>query len=111
MTQVQNVFNMSDHGMKGTMSELERRKFTAEEGDHLTLLNGEPTFFISAMVVTDQQHIMHSCVMAKKTNSGAVTTGSTTRRSCAPCLSASSLKSTWTASVSRWSAVRVMGRG
>ena len=41
MTQVQNVFNMSDHGMKGTMSELERRKFTAEEGDHLTLLNGE----------------------------------------------------------------------
>ena len=40
MTQVQNVFNMSDSGMKGTMSELERRKFTAEEGDHLTLLNG-----------------------------------------------------------------------
>lgn len=29
---VQNVFNMTTGGMKGTMSELERRKFTAEEG-------------------------------------------------------------------------------
>lgn len=44
MTQVQNVFNMSDSGMKGTMSELERRKFTAEEGDHLTLLNAYNAF-------------------------------------------------------------------
>jgi hypothetical protein len=24
------------------MGEIQRRKFTAEEGDHLTLLNGEP---------------------------------------------------------------------
>jgi ATP-dependent RNA helicase DDX35 len=27
-------------GASGAMGEIERRKFTAEEGDHLTLLNG-----------------------------------------------------------------------
>ncbi|ORY22759.1 pre-mRNA splicing factor [Naematelia encephala] len=44
MTQVQNVFNMSDGGNKAMLSELERRKFTAEEGDHLTLLNAYNAF-------------------------------------------------------------------
>lgn len=49
MTSVQGVFNMPDGGpnsTKGALAEVERRKFTAEEGDHLTLLNGEsPLFF------------------------------------------------------------------
>lgn len=43
MTSVQGVFNMPDGGpntTKGALAEVERRKFTAEEGDHLTLLNG-----------------------------------------------------------------------
>lgn len=44
MTSVQNVFNMSDGGLRGAMSEVERRKFTAEEGDHLTLLNAYNAF-------------------------------------------------------------------
>jgi len=38
MTSVQDVFIIPD-GAVGAMAELERRKFTAEEGDHLTLLN------------------------------------------------------------------------
>ncbi|EPQ58523.1 P-loop containing nucleoside triphosphate hydrolase protein [Gloeophyllum trabeum ATCC 11539] len=38
MTAVQNVFVIPD-GADGALAELERRKFTAEEGDHLTLLN------------------------------------------------------------------------
>ncbi|OCB91383.1 P-loop containing nucleoside triphosphate hydrolase protein [Sanghuangporus baumii] len=40
MTAVQDVFIIPD-GSAGALAELERRKFTAEEGDHLTLLNGE----------------------------------------------------------------------
>ena len=36
--EIQNVFVMGDGG--DISGELERRKFTAEEGDHLTLLNG-----------------------------------------------------------------------
>ncbi|KAL0581787.1 hypothetical protein V5O48_000264 [Marasmius crinis-equi] len=39
MTAVQDVFIIRD-GAPGALDELERRKFTAEEGDHLTLLNG-----------------------------------------------------------------------
>ncbi|KAJ3922161.1 P-loop containing nucleoside triphosphate hydrolase protein [Lentinula edodes] len=39
MTSVQDVFIIPD-GAPGALAELERRKFTAEEGDHLTLLNG-----------------------------------------------------------------------
>jgi ATP-dependent RNA helicase DDX35 len=38
---MQNVFITPEGGIKATMAELERRKFTAEEGDHLTMLNGE----------------------------------------------------------------------
>ncbi|KAF9511154.1 hypothetical protein BS47DRAFT_1363993 [Hydnum rufescens UP504] len=38
MTSVQDVFVIPD-GAAGALAELERRKFTAEEGDHLTLLN------------------------------------------------------------------------
>ncbi|KAJ7734918.1 P-loop containing nucleoside triphosphate hydrolase protein [Mycena maculata] len=38
MTSVQDVFVIPD-GAPGALAELERRKFTAEEGDHLTLLN------------------------------------------------------------------------
>ncbi|KAL7414009.1 P-loop containing nucleoside triphosphate hydrolase protein [Mrakia frigida] len=38
MTSVQNVFITGD-GQAGALAELEKRKFTAEEGDHLTLLN------------------------------------------------------------------------
>ncbi|KAL5490132.1 hypothetical protein ACEPAI_4965 [Sanghuangporus weigelae] len=38
MTAVQDVFIIPD-GSAGALAELERRKFTAEEGDHLTLLN------------------------------------------------------------------------
>ncbi|KAF8321627.1 P-loop containing nucleoside triphosphate hydrolase protein [Clavulina sp. PMI_390] len=38
MTSVQDVFIIRD-GAQGALDELERRKFTAEEGDHLTLLN------------------------------------------------------------------------
>ncbi|KAL4246497.1 P-loop containing nucleoside triphosphate hydrolase [Abortiporus biennis] len=38
MTTVQDVFIIPD-GSAGALAELERRKFTAEEGDHLTLLN------------------------------------------------------------------------
>lgn len=42
MTSVTGVFNMPEgSGTKAAMAEVERRKFTAEEGDHLTLLNGE----------------------------------------------------------------------
>lgn len=39
MTSVQNVF-ITGEGAEGAMGDIERRKFTAEEGDHLTLLNG-----------------------------------------------------------------------
>lgn len=38
MTSVQSVFLIAE-GAAGAVGELERRKFTAEEGDHLTLLN------------------------------------------------------------------------
>ncbi|EJT46062.1 pre-mRNA splicing factor [Trichosporon asahii var. asahii CBS 2479] len=47
MTSVQGVFNMPDGGpntTKGALAEVERRKFTAEEGDHLTLLNAYNAF-------------------------------------------------------------------
>ncbi|KAJ7070332.1 P-loop containing nucleoside triphosphate hydrolase protein [Mycena belliarum] len=43
MTSVQDVFVIPD-GAQGALAELERRKFTAEEGDHLTLLNGMPSY-------------------------------------------------------------------
>ncbi|KAK0483367.1 P-loop containing nucleoside triphosphate hydrolase protein [Armillaria novae-zelandiae] len=43
MTAVQDVFIISD-GAPGALAELERRKFTAEEGDHLTLLNAYNAF-------------------------------------------------------------------
>jgi ATP-dependent RNA helicase DDX35 len=44
MTSVQNVFLMPQGGMRETLAEIERRKFTAEEGDHLTLLNAYNAF-------------------------------------------------------------------
>ncbi|KAL7422216.1 hypothetical protein Q5752_002862 [Cryptotrichosporon argae] len=44
MTSVQNVFIQPQGGMKEAMAEVERRKFTAEEGDHLTLLNAYNAF-------------------------------------------------------------------
>ncbi|EAU88277.2 pre-mRNA splicing factor [Coprinopsis cinerea okayama7 len=43
MISVQNVFVIPD-GAPGALAELERRKFTAEEGDHLTLLNAYNAF-------------------------------------------------------------------
>ncbi|KDQ12317.1 hypothetical protein BOTBODRAFT_56880 [Botryobasidium botryosum FD-172 SS1] len=43
MTSVQDIFVIPD-GAAGAMAELERRKFTAEEGDHLTLLNAYNAF-------------------------------------------------------------------
>lgn len=43
MTAVQDVFVIPD-GAAGAIAELERRKFTAEEGDHLTLLNAYNAF-------------------------------------------------------------------
>ncbi|RDB21186.1 putative ATP-dependent RNA helicase DHX35 [Hypsizygus marmoreus] len=43
MTSVQDVFIIPD-GAPGALAELERRKFTAEEGDHLTLLNAYNAF-------------------------------------------------------------------
>ncbi|KAI5124003.1 hypothetical protein M0805_003835 [Coniferiporia weirii] len=43
MTTVQDVFVIPD-GSAGALAELERRKFTAEEGDHLTLLNAYNSF-------------------------------------------------------------------
>ncbi|GBE82564.1 Pre-mRNA-splicing factor ATP-dependent RNA helicase prp22 [Sparassis crispa] len=43
MTAVQDVFVIPD-GAAGALAELERRKFTAEEGDHLTLLNAYNAF-------------------------------------------------------------------
>ncbi|KAF9475332.1 P-loop containing nucleoside triphosphate hydrolase protein [Pholiota conissans] len=43
MTTVQDVFIIPD-GASGALAELERRKFTAEEGDHLTLLNAYNAF-------------------------------------------------------------------
>lgn len=43
MVAVQDVFVIPD-GAAGAMAELERRKFTAEEGDHLTLLNAYNAF-------------------------------------------------------------------
>ncbi|KAF9269082.1 P-loop containing nucleoside triphosphate hydrolase protein [Marasmius fiardii PR-910] len=43
MTSVQDVFVIRD-GAQGALDELERRKFTAEEGDHLTLLNAYNAF-------------------------------------------------------------------
>lgn len=46
MTSVQNVFIMD--GNDTIRGELERRKFTAEEGDHLTYLNVYNAFLIRA---------------------------------------------------------------
>ncbi|CAE6425359.1 unnamed protein product [Rhizoctonia solani] len=43
MTAVQDAFVIPD-GAAGALAELERRKFTAEEGDHLTLLNAYNAF-------------------------------------------------------------------
>ncbi|EKM82923.1 hypothetical protein AGABI1DRAFT_118329 [Agaricus bisporus var. burnettii JB137-S8] len=43
MTAVQDVFIIPE-GAPGALAELERRKFTAEEGDHLTLLNAYNAF-------------------------------------------------------------------
>lgn len=43
MTAVQDVFIIPS-GAAGAVAELERRKFTAEEGDHLTLLNAYNAF-------------------------------------------------------------------
>ncbi|KAH7889829.1 P-loop containing nucleoside triphosphate hydrolase protein [Phlebopus sp. FC_14] len=43
MTSVQDVFIIPD-GAEGALAELERRRFTAEEGDHLTLLNAYNAF-------------------------------------------------------------------
>ncbi|CCO28847.1 ATP-dependent RNA helicase DDX35 [Rhizoctonia solani AG-1 IB] len=43
MTSVQDVFVIPE-GAAGALAELERRKFTAEEGDHLTLLNAYNAF-------------------------------------------------------------------
>ncbi|KAF8185064.1 pre-mRNA splicing factor [Mycena galopus ATCC 62051] len=43
MTSVQDVFVIPD-GAPGALAELERRKFTAEEGDHITLLNAYNAF-------------------------------------------------------------------
>ncbi|KAI0747764.1 P-loop containing nucleoside triphosphate hydrolase protein [Daedaleopsis nitida] len=43
MTTVQDVFIIPE-GAPGALAELERRKFTAEEGDHLTLLNAYNAF-------------------------------------------------------------------
>ncbi|KAI0086691.1 P-loop containing nucleoside triphosphate hydrolase protein [Irpex rosettiformis] len=43
MTTIQDVFIIPD-GATGALAELERRKFTAEEGDHLTLLNAYNAF-------------------------------------------------------------------
>ncbi|KAJ7632324.1 P-loop containing nucleoside triphosphate hydrolase protein [Roridomyces roridus] len=43
MTSVQDVFIIPD-GAPGALAELERRKFTAEEGDHITLLNAYNAF-------------------------------------------------------------------
>ncbi|KZT51976.1 P-loop containing nucleoside triphosphate hydrolase protein, partial [Calocera cornea HHB12733] len=39
VTSVQDIFIIPE-GQAGALAELERRKFTAQEGDHLTLLNG-----------------------------------------------------------------------
>lgn len=55
MTSVQGVFNMPDGGpntTKGALAEVERRKFTAEEGDHLTLLNGMSTYSFTYSLYT-----------------------------------------------------------
>lgn len=43
MTTIQDVFFIPE-GAAGALAELERRKFTAEEGDHLTLLNAYNAF-------------------------------------------------------------------
>ncbi|KAK7023803.1 P-loop containing nucleoside triphosphate hydrolase protein [Favolaschia claudopus] len=43
MTAVQDAFVIPD-GAPGALAELERRKFTAEEGDHITLLNAYNAF-------------------------------------------------------------------
>ncbi|KAI9056633.1 P-loop containing nucleoside triphosphate hydrolase protein [Trametes sanguinea] len=43
MTTIQDVFVIPE-GAAGALAELERRKFTAEEGDHLTLLNAYNAF-------------------------------------------------------------------
>ncbi|KAJ3737454.1 hypothetical protein DFJ43DRAFT_264583 [Lentinula guzmanii] len=43
MCSVQDIFIVPD-GAPGALAELERRKFTAEEGDHLTLLNAYNAF-------------------------------------------------------------------
>lgn len=51
MTTVQNVFIM-DEGDR-TRAEIERRKFTVEEGDHLTLLNVYLAFVKSALLTTE----------------------------------------------------------
>ncbi|KAJ7684812.1 P-loop containing nucleoside triphosphate hydrolase protein, partial [Mycena polygramma] len=52
MTSVQDVFVIPD-GAQGALAELERRKFTAEEGDHLTLLNGAYIGLVSTLPVSN----------------------------------------------------------
>lgn len=62
MTSVQGVFNMPDGGpntTKGALAEVERRKFTAEEGDHLTLLNGT-SYFLSSSPTASQLEAVRS---------------------------------------------------
>jgi ATP-dependent RNA helicase DDX35 len=44
MTAVQNVFIQPTGGTREVLAQVERRKFTAEEGDHLTLLNAYNAF-------------------------------------------------------------------
>lgn len=71
MTSVQGVFNLPDGGpnsAKGALAEVERRKFTAEEGDHLTLLNGESYGYCRE---ADAQHTTRSSSTGSATRGGA----------------------------------------
>ncbi|CDO68999.1 hypothetical protein BN946_scf184834.g6 [Trametes cinnabarina] len=69
MTTIQDVFVIPE-GAAGALAELERRKFTAEEGDHLTLLNDGTYRAVRGDTVL---HVHpHSVLFTRKPRSGWV---------------------------------------
>lgn len=72
----QNVF-ITAEGAAGAIADIERRKFTAEEGDHLTLLNGKMYFSIrqrGPMLTLSSQSTQASSSVEGSLPSGAIHT-------------------------------------
>ncbi|EJD05655.1 P-loop containing nucleoside triphosphate hydrolase protein [Fomitiporia mediterranea MF3/22] len=69
MTSVQGVFIIPD-GAAGALAELERRKFTAMEGDHLTLLNGKNFVLLSRSNQNLRSHAVYNAFTRYGKSSG-----------------------------------------